>query len=355
MSVRKRTWTTSKGEPKEAWIVTYTDTAGDRVQETFAKKKDATARHADIAVAIKHGTHVATSKSVTVAEAGRLWVTAAARDLERATVAAYRRCLDLHIAPYLGWVKLSQLSVAAVRKFEDDLTRDGRSRITVRTVRTSLGTLLADAQEQGLVARNVVRELKRGKKRKAERRERGKLKVGVHIPTPDEVKAMLAAAQGRWRPFLLVAVFTGLRASELRGLRWADVDLGKAELYVRQRADRYHTIGWPKSEAGERTVPLAPQVLSALREWRLACPKGPLDLVFPNTQGKIESHSAIIARGLVPAQLAAGVTRIEKDADGKVKLDEGGKPIWRAKYTGLHALRHFFASWCINPKSMGGR
>jgi integrase len=39
MSVRKRTWITAKGEPREAWIITYTDRNGDRCQETFAQKK----------------------------------------------------------------------------------------------------------------------------------------------------------------------------------------------------------------------------------------------------------------------------------------------------------------------------
>ena len=58
----------------------------------------------------------------------------------------------------------------------------------------------------------------------------------------------MEAAKGRWRPILLTAIFTGLRASELRGLRWADVDLEKRELHVRQRADRYSAIGKPKSE-----------------------------------------------------------------------------------------------------------
>jgi integrase len=50
---------------------------------------------------------------------------------------------------------------------------------------------------------------------------------------------LLAAAKGtRQRALLLTAALTGLRASELRGLRWSDVDLGKAaELQVRQRAD----------------------------------------------------------------------------------------------------------------------
>ena len=53
MSVRKRSWKTTKGEAKEAWIVDYTDQAGDRHIETFERKKDADARHAEVKVDVK--------------------------------------------------------------------------------------------------------------------------------------------------------------------------------------------------------------------------------------------------------------------------------------------------------------
>jgi integrase len=43
-----------------------------------------------------------------------------------------------------------------------------------------------------------------------------------------------------------------------------------------------------------------------------------------------------------------------KDADGKVVLDDDGEPARKAKYTGLHSLRHFYASWCINQEKDGG-
>jgi integrase len=76
---------------------------------------------------------------------------------------------------------------------------------------------------------------------------------------------------------LLTAIFSGLRISELRGLRWTDIDLKRAVLHVRQRADRYNAIGQPKSVAGERTIPLPPTVVSTLRKWRLACPNSELD------------------------------------------------------------------------------
>lgn len=92
----------------------------------------------------------------------------------------------------------------------------------------SLGTLIADVQERGLIARNVVRDMKgrhgSGEKRQ-EQRLKGRLKVGVDISTRGEVKALLGALTGRWRPLLLTAVFCGLSASELWGLRWKDVDL----------------------------------------------------------------------------------------------------------------------------------
>jgi integrase len=96
-------------------------------------------------------------------------------------------------------------------------------------------------------------------------------------------------------------------------------------------------IGSPKSKAGHRTVPLPPQVAQALREWKLKCPKG-TGLVFPAVSGTAVALHNNTVRAFTAAVRAAGV------------VDEDGEP----KYSGLHALRHFFASWCINPKERGG-
>jgi integrase len=96
-------------------------------------------------------------------------------------------------------------------------------------------------------------------------------------------------------------------------------------------------IGRPKSESGERTVLLPPIVANALREWKLVCPDSELNLVLPSSRGRIYGHSDVVIYAL-PAQIAAGATT----------------PEGRAKYTGLHALRHFYASWCINCREDGG-
>ncbi|HEV2900304.1 MAG TPA: tyrosine-type recombinase/integrase [Pseudaminobacter sp.] len=359
MSVRKRTWKTSKGDEKTAWIVDYVDGKGVRRLKTFQRKKDADAFEAVATVQITEGTHVADSDSTTVKKAGDLWIAGAENNgLERSTTNQYRQHLDLHIAPYLGATKLSALNIPAVRAFEDRLRAEGRSPAMIRKILVSLGSMLADAQERGLTARNIVRDMRgkrrAGKERRQERRQKGKIKFGVDLPTREEVKAIVAALEGRWRPLLLTAIFTGLRASELRGLRWIDVDFDKREIRVHQRADRFNEIGRPKSEAGERHVPTPPLVVNALKEWKLACPAGKRNLVFPNGNANVESLANIINRGLIPVQVAAGVTMPKLNEAGVPALDEQGQPIMKAKYTGMHALRHFYASWCINRTQDGG-
>jgi integrase len=352
-SIRKRSWQTKRGELKSGWQVDYADQHGFRRRKMFSHKKNADAFALTAQLEVRDGTHVAESDSLTVAEAGENWIeTAEAVDeppLEPTTLEQYRQHLDLHIVPIIGKVKLAKLNVPVIRDFADKLRAAGRSSTMVKYVIRSLGSLLADAQERGNIVRNPVHEMgSRRHQRKNGRERRGNnLEIGVDIPTPEEIKLILQAVTGKDRVFLLTAVFSGLRASEMRGLPWKDINLRKGELKVTQRADRHRKIGPPKTEAAQRTIPLPPPVISALREWRLACPKGPLDLVFPNGKGNVEFHINIIQRVFWPAQLTAGV--VVKTTDTKQ-----GSPSLAPKYAGLHSLRHFYASWCINRKTDGG-
>lgn len=351
MSVRKREWKSPNGETRSAWVVDYTDTTGKRRLKTFRLKKEADAFAATASVEVREGVHVADSATITVKEAGELWLKSCDNaGLERATTDQYRQHLRIHIEPMIGGTKLSKITAPAVRAFQEQLRENGRSAAMIKRVTVSLGSILSDAQERGLVVRNAVHEMSKRRKGAAasEKRQKARLRYGVDIPTMQEIRAVLDAAEGRYRPFLITAIFTGMRASELRGLTWADVDLDKAQIHVRQRADKYHVIGMPKSDAGHRTIPLTPMVVNTLREWMVACPKGDLNLVFPNGEGNVEWHQNIIRRGLWPTLIKAGVS-VETD-----RRDDEGQPIVAAKYTGLHALRHWFASWCINSKADGG-
>jgi integrase len=333
--VRKRTWT-SGGETKSAWIVDYFDQDRVRRQATFKHKKAADAYLLQVGHEVKEGTHIAPSASLTVAQAAELWLKAAELNgLERATLKYYRDIVMHHIRPLLGRVKLADLSTPRVQRFADALidrpmasnSAATISRSMARKVLSALKGILHEAQRQGQLSKDPARPVAI----KVPKRGTRKIRAGRDFPTKAEINAILPAATGRLRPLLVTAIFTGMRASELRGLRWADVDLDTKVIHVRQRADAWGAMGAPKSEAGERTIPLTPMAVNVLREWKLACPKGELDLVFPTANGTVQTLSNIVNRGWYPLLVAAGI------------VDEHGK----ARY-GFHVLRHFYASWLID-------
>jgi integrase len=90
----------------------------------------------------------------------------------------------------------------------------------------------------------------------------------------------------RCRPFIVTAIFTGMRSSEVRGLTWSAMDFTNKTITVRQRADEWGSMGQPKSHAGQRVIPMSPSVINTLKEWKLVCPKGPLNLAFRTRWGR---------------------------------------------------------------------
>ena len=156
-SVRKRSWLNKAGQTKTGWMVDYIDQTGERQRKTFALKKAADAFALQAQLEVREGTHVTEADSVTVSAAGENWIaTAEAEELEPTTIQQYRQHLRLHIEPFLGKTKLSRLNVPVIRQFADELRANGRSRTMVKYVIRSLGSLLADAQDRGLIIRNSV-------------------------------------------------------------------------------------------------------------------------------------------------------------------------------------------------------
>jgi hypothetical protein len=237
MSVRKRSWKTRTGEPREGWVVDYVDGEGDRHIKTFERKKDADAEHAKIKIDVRQGVHTAPTKSVTVAEAGQNWTRRVEANgmrgkgpAEQGTLYQYRQHLNLHIAPRLGGIKLANLTRAGVENFRDELLKT-MSRALARKVLTSFKSILKAANYAHVAADVSIGISKRHNR---------PIEAGVDFPTPAEVKRIVAAAtNSKRRALLCTAVLTGLRASELRGLRWRDVDFNTCELRVHQRADRF--------------------------------------------------------------------------------------------------------------------
>jgi integrase len=325
-TIRKRNWTTRKGETKSAWAVNYPDRSGKWRQKSFATQKAARAYLLRAQTEVRDGIHVYDKDSITVAEAGELWLASgAANGLERSSLRTSRVHLD-RINRSLGGMRLANLSPPRIEAWRDELLRAvGRGTYAV-AVLISLKALLSDAQRRGLIVHNPATPTRI----KLGTREQERLAPGIGIPTVAEISAVLEAVPRQWYPLLVVAAYTGMRASELRGLQWDAVDLQRRVIHVRQRADYLSILGAPKSAAGRRDIPLSGAVLNVLREWRIAYPYGSAGPVFPSlgrrNAGGILSHSPVW-KAFRAAQRAAGVT------------DAAGRP----KYH-FHALRHFFAS-----------
>lgn len=320
-SVRKRTLPSGKA----VWQVDYKDQTGHRRSRQFRTKKEADAFETKARAEVAIGIHTPDSVSVTVAAAAELWIKAGQTDsLEASTITQRDQHMRLHIVPLIGETKLSQLTTPKVEAFKDELVRT-RSRQMARAVLTSLKGILKVARRKGLIAQNPAEAVSVDKRRIEDEED-------APIPPKTDIRALLAkapethplsrvtlgrwvAGQGRpqriapipWRPLIVTAIFTGMRASELRGLRWSNVDLKAGLIRVRERADRYQKLGPPKSKAGRRDIPLAPLVVNTLKEWRLVCPNTELDLVFPSEQGSVILHTNLLRQGYYPLLRACGL------------------------------------------------
>jgi integrase len=155
------------------------------------------------------------------------------------------------LVPRFGAEPLEAIDGNAVVKLDVELAEDGLLPSTRAKVQTVLRSILRAAVRAGMLkAMPALPSLP---------------KVGRKVPRPmrrEDLDAILAKSSPSARLAFELAAFAGLRASEVRGLRWSDVDLKVGSLTVR----RGITVGvetTPKSHH-QRLIPLAPTLRATL-------------------------------------------------------------------------------------------
>lgn len=165
-------------------------------------------------------------------------------------------------------------------------------------------------------------------------------RLDLEVLTAKEV-AKLAAAMPAWcRSFVWVAAYTGLRWSEMIGLRRRDVDLLHRRINVARQivevGSRFAGFDEPKTEAGKRSVDLPPFLCEVIEEQLERAQPGPDGLVFVNTRGQ-------------PPHLSSFTSQTWKRARAKI-----GRPDLR-----WHDLRHTAVALAIangaHPKAIQER
>lgn len=316
-----------------SWQADYRDNAGKRRSKQFAKKSEADAFLLTVRGEVRAGTHVAERDSPTFDAAATDWLEKLERDgLERATTERYRATYQTHVKPELGARKLASITPGQLQVFVDGKAGT-MSLSSLKKVRDCLRQVFGYAVKRGKAGMNPATDIdlpqpKRGQKEPPE------------MPTKAEIKRIVEATPAKWTPYIRTAILTGLRASELRGLTWADVDLDRGVIRVTHRMDRFGADGPPKSDAGRRDIPMSTGTVAMLTSWKEECPKGEGNLVFPAPEGGAMSHQNFLRRVFWPTMLKAGVTIDTGD------VDDDGKPVFEPKYT-FHALRHAAAALFI--------
>jgi integrase len=230
--------------------------------------------------------------------------------------------------------KLAQVTTDDVAALVRRLEQAGLSGNTVRNALIPLSAVFALATRRGWVSSNSVRGLA-----KNERPKRGNRPH--RILSPAEIRRVLAESGDRWRTLFAVALFSGLRQSEILGLTWADVDMAAGRLLVRAQLERGTLArSVPKTDHATREVPVPPFVVRMLREHYLACRfKRPIDPVFAAIEGGPLDHRNVLRAWHVirdQTKLAAPLPRFHdlRHTAASLLIAEGADPVYVSRMLG---------------------
>ena len=264
-TIRKKT-VTRNGKPYVYWearITTGRDPGtGKQIQRSFTGKtqKEVREKLAQAVAEVDRGTYTAPAK-LTVGQWLDIWQRDYLGGVKPATVTVYRNNIKNHIKPALGAIRLSELHPHMIQEFINGL--EGLSPASVRLAYKVLHQALERAVALDYIPRNPATRCELPRQEQKE----------IHPLDDEQVRALLSTAKGGELEHLVnVALFTGLRLSELLGLTWDCVDFDQSMIAVTKQLARagQRTAGLfisPKSGKG-RTITAAPSILRSLRTQR---------------------------------------------------------------------------------------
>lgn len=334
-TIRKKT-VTRNGKPYTYWEARYTEGrdpgTGKQVQRSIygRTQKEVREKLQAVAVTLNTGTYTAPDR-MTVGEWAVIWLREYNKGIKETTFDAYKKTVDLHIRPAMGNIELSRLNTEMIQKFYNGLLehrqaipqRDGDGKIikkngkpvmenvpmsakTVHNIHGTLHKMLAKAVALKKIpfnpADNSLVELPRETRKEI-------------VPLDaEQISEFVQRIQGsKYEDVFMVALFTGMRQSEVLGLTWECIDFKAGTIKVSKQLTRrtgnnntYH-FTTPKSNKGRvikpaaavmdilkrRRAKQAQQRLLAGRTWESENPAGVSNLVFTNEIGGNLSQNTI--------------------------------------------------------------
>jgi integrase len=225
------------------------------------------------------------------------------------TQSGYRTYFNHYIRPQWGDTFVDKVDPVLVKGWLDSLLLAPKTKCHIRS---AFHLLFYFARWWKLTTQNPIDLVRQSAERLEEPR----------VLAPTQFKALVGELQEPYRTMVLVAGCLGLRASELVGLKWGDVDWANLSVFIRRSvvAGREEAT---KNKASKKPVPLDPDLATALLNWRRqAHYASDGDYIFAGDSGKPRWQGMILKDYILPAAERAGI--------GKV---------------GWHTFRHSYRAW----------
>lgn len=348
--------------PEGNWRARWRDPSGRLRSKTFPTKREARAFLAEIDTTLSRGTYVDP-------HAGRMpfrnlaqrWL--AARNTQVTTAARDESVMRTHVLPQWGDWPLAKIDHLSVQEWVTELS-GRRSAPVVAKCHQLTSSVLRAAVRDRLIAINPCEGVRLPTVRRAHQDER----IISQQVFRDQ---LLPAVPDRYRAVVATAGGGGLRWGEVAGLCRDALDLDAGRLRVVRTVVEVagHTAfkPYPKSVAGQRSVPLPAWLLTIIRAHLERWPTAPQAPVFANAVGAPLRRGLFRARVWRPSLVRVGLLgKVEPVEDGFEAhwVDEDGVPyvevfrthaqavkhVARQHAGGMrfHDLRHSYATWLVD-------
>ena len=243
----------------------------------------------------------------------------------------YKGIIDNYLIPTFGSASMRDMTQLALQKYilgfqikeheesenrndRKDGSQKGLSRESVDKIRDVLSSILGSAVKYGFLVKNPAEGVHVAPAKRGTRRHKPFIR-------PEQFAALVELIQEPYATMVFVAVYTGLRISELIALRWSDIH--EQSITIDERFCRGDWAA-PKSDASNTTIPVNSKVIERIKGLRTLTVKikagsgtrsyqvvkfhSPDDLVFQSVRtGQPMRDNNILVRHIKPAARKLGI------------------------------------------------